>query len=106
MFYNTKCFIRPPNGQKLVLKRLQNFKRGRGYWKFNNELLKENYFVKDMQEFIGDWKMSKPQNELDMFYWWEEGKKKMANMAKMHSRRINRNEKNLLLAFHTITREN
>lgn len=57
--------------------------RGRGIWKFNNDLLKDTYFLRDIRAFHIFWK-TKRTNFENIQTWWDEAKIQYKKIAVEH----------------------
>ena len=64
---------------------LDNIQRGPGYWHFNSDLIADQAFVMEIEEFWSGWK-NKFKEFMDPLAWWEKAKQQFKTIAIRHAK--------------------
>ena len=64
---------------------LDNIQRGPGYWHFNSDLIADQAFVMEIEEFWSGWK-NKFKEFMDPLAWWEKAKHQFKTIAIRHAK--------------------
>ena len=73
---------------------LSGVKRGKGIWKLNNSLLRDENFKGKIRRMWAEHRKIRPTSEKEILAWWDLGKIKIKNIAIQRSKELNAIKKN------------
>ena len=80
-----KPFARSDHDYISITLNLDNIQRGPGYWHFNSDLIADQAFVMEIEEFWSGWK-NKFKEFMDPLAWWEKAKQQFKTIAIRHAK--------------------